>query len=162
MEFLTVSGSYEALGEAWKRYTEYLRSVQDVLPPDVAAFAGASWRYGPFDHRSLHDAWVESVRVTEGPTAGAKTRHVDIEVTLLGPFHDGHTTLSYADVTRYDLRLNHSSSRGPEGHEDWLIDEIRVSPTGGVIHEVVFSSGGSWLIECATIRHATTAPAISG
>jgi len=39
-----------------------------------------------------------------------------------------------------------------------MIDEIRLSSSGEVLHEILFSTGLTWRIECATILHSTTAP----
>jgi len=156
MKFLTLSADPAANTVAWNSYREYLRSVRDRLPAAVAKFAGADWWYNPNDHRSLHDAWVESIRLDETALAASRVRPINIDVTLLGPYHDRRTTLSYRDVSQYALRLDQSSLDGAGGHGDWLIDEIRLSPAGGVIHEVEFSSGATWLIECATIQYATT------
>src|SRR5215472_14389245 len=103
-----MSDDFAELGENWDRYTQYLQSVHDALPPEVAAFAGALWRYKPTDHRSCHDAWVESMQVREDVEGSSEAgghvensqahRRINIDVTLLGPYHDGHTTLSYRDV----------------------------------------------------------------
>ncbi len=34
------------------------------------------------------------------------------------------------------------------GHGDWLIDEVRLSEREFVLHEVEFSHGSRWIIEC--------------
>ena len=40
----------------------------------------------------------------------------------------------------------------------WLIDEVRVSPSGQVVHEIAFDSGVSLIIHCDTFRISTTIP----
>jgi hypothetical protein len=165
MKFLTLSGSYEDLGESWVRYRKYLLSIQHELPQEVFEFAAAKWHYDPTDHRSLHDSWVETMVLREvAPEDGSRARTIELRAELLGPFHDGKTTLTYVDVVRYEIMLPNSGSSLPapgHGHGDWLIDEVRLSGDGRVLHEVAFASGARWTIECATIQHATTAPAVS-
>lgn len=162
MEYLTPSTDYQELGQAWDRYQRYLRSVEHSLPPEVFQFASAEWHYDPSDHRSLHDSWVEALAIRELPASnGSRVRRVTIEVELLPPYHDGKTTLVYEDVTRYDLMcggVTSSPASPAAGHGDWVADEVRLSQNGSVLHEVLFSSGARWLIECATVRHTTTAP----
>jgi hypothetical protein len=40
------------------------------------------------------------------------------------------------------------------GYGDWLEGEVRLSERGQVVHEVEFSNGARWIIECAEIRHS--------
>jgi hypothetical protein len=39
------------------------------------------------------------------------------------------------------------------GHRDWLVDEIRLSDRGLVVHEILFSRGALWTIEAADLRY---------
>lgn len=38
----------------------------------------------------------------------------------------------------------------------WQYDEIRLSESGHVVHEVEWSSGSRWLIECADVTYEWT------
>jgi hypothetical protein len=171
VEYLKLEGSLDELGEAWSRYTKYLAGVKDRLPSDVYEFALAPWHYDPADHRSLHDSWVEELTVVEAPAVRADdfhegpiavdVRQMAIHVRLLGAYHDGHTTLWYTGVRRYELEgVTEVDERGPRmrGHGDWLLDEVRLAPSGAVLHEVMFASQSRWLIECECIKHSTTIP----
>jgi hypothetical protein len=165
MEFLRAEGDYTQLGDAWARYRSYLESIRGQIPPEAYDFATAPWHYDPADHRSLHDAWVEEVTLREDlASEGEASRRLSLGIRLLGPYHDGHTYLSYAYVSGYQLVLPRDSSsvgalsRPSGGHNDWLIDELRLSSSGTLLHEVVFSSGARWLIESEFIKHSTDIP----
>ena len=155
----------------WTRYDEYLASIKDHLPPSAYAFAVAPWHYHTADHRSPHDAWVESLALHERarvidrgpinvaheevPAEDPPARKVDIHLRLLGAYHDGHIEFVYTNVNSYSLSKPPlgPGSFGSGGwkyfnHSDWLIDEVRLSDRGLVIHEIVFASDSRWLIEC--------------
>jgi hypothetical protein len=164
MMFFRSTSSYEELGDQWVAYRKYLFSVQGRLPVDVFEFATARWHYDPADHRSLHDSWLQDMTVAEEQLEGAEEsgrRRTTIELVLLAPYHDGVTTLFYSNVEAYTLSLQSSGepNRHYSTHGDWLVDEIRLSEQSKVLHEISFSSGAHFLIECETIRHATSAPA---
>ncbi len=61
--------------------------------------------------------------------------------------------VSYQRVRTYTFtkRMSAWREQAPnQGHGDWLIDEIRLSEQGLVLHEVVFD-GAHWLIECEDV-----------
>lgn len=135
-------------------YYDYLQSVKDRLSPDAFSFASADWHYDPTDHRCPHDSWVESLTLAE-PSSGNRheSRKVELKLRLLGAYHDGHSEILYSEVSGYHLRMPelHRGQGSPVGHGDWLVDEIRLSERGLVEHEIRFSQGSSWLIECENI-----------
>ncbi len=149
-------------------YRAYLESVRAQLPADVYEFAVAEWKFDFRDHRCLHDAWVERVIVSEHANAGEEQdRQTEILVHLRGAFHDGHTALTYRGVSNYELRLRGASderlargTRRHENHGDWLVDEIRLGTARSVIHEILLSSGATWLIGFRSFEYATTIPAV--
>lgn len=63
---------------------------------------------------------------------------------MLGAYHDGRTRLRYKNV--HGARISLSDARG--GPTEIYRDEIRLSDTGLVLHEIEFLAGDSWLIEC--------------
>lgn len=146
--------SPESFRRKCEEYAKYLESVREFLPKSAFEFATASWRHSG-DHRCLHDSWVESVTVSE-PSSGQRheSRSLEIEVRLLGSYHDGHMTLKYRDVQSYSLETP-SEFRLPPlgvGHGEWLSDEVRLSEGRLVLHEIEFSRGSRWLIESKDIE----------
>jgi hypothetical protein len=78
-------------------------------------------------------------------------REMRIAVRLLGAYHDGHLELSYSGVRSYSL--SGKVQANPKiGHGDWLADEVRLSDNDLVFHEILFSSGSRWLIECLDVE----------
>lgn len=77
---------------------------------------------------------------------------MEIDIRLLAPYHDGTTALKYRGVLTYSLEAPFVSLPRSIGHGDWLADEIRLSARGNVLHEVEFSRGSRWLIECEDIE----------
>jgi hypothetical protein len=150
-------GPWEERERRFAAYRQYLQSIREQLPPAAFAFATADWHYNFADPRCPHDAWLETLTITE-PATGARQerRRIDIHAHLLGAYHDGHIALAYRNVRSYTL-AQPAPTAGPPfpetGHGDWRDDEIRLSPRGLVLHEVVFSGGGQWLIECEDVLY---------
>lgn len=147
---------HDALAAKMESYRQYLESARSSFPPNAFDFATAAWHYDFSHHQSPHDAWVESVTIHE-PSSGDRQQHRNLEITavLLGAYHDGYIQLAYDAVRSYEFRAvaDAQSTSSQRGHGDWLIDEIRLSNSNLVIHEVLFSHGGRWLIECEDIRY---------
>jgi len=143
--------SDEEWRDGWSAYCAYLESVKDQLPHSAYALATAPWHYDFSDHRSPHDGWLESLMISE-PASGARKeiRSVEIVARLFAAYHDGHIELKYSNVHSYSLAS--SVADGP-GLGDWLYDEIRLSERGHILHEVEWSRGGLWLIECGDIAY---------
>jgi hypothetical protein len=140
--------------QKWREYRDYLESVRERMPTSAHEFATASWHYDTADARSLHDSWVESLAMRELAHGDRhEIRSLEIEVRLLGPYHDGNTTLIYREVHSYSLDTPFGFAAPPRdvGHGDWLRDEVRLSQRNHVLHEVEFSRGSRWIIECADI-----------
>lgn len=123
-------------------YPAYLAEVAERMPPGARAFAEAPWHHDFRDHRCPHDAWLESLVVRESP-ADAPPRRVDLELRLLGAYHDGHLELRYTGVTRYTATM----PLGPRGHGDVMVDEVRLEDDGHVTHEIAFEDG-TWQVTC--------------
>jgi hypothetical protein len=148
--FANVSRATEVsnLLEQSRAYREYLQSVKERLPLSAFEFATAAWHYDYGDHRCPHDSWVESLTIDEPARGGRlEDRSLHISTRLLGAFHDGHLLLGYADVQMYSLE----SPKARAGHGDWLVDEVRLSENGFVLHEVLLSNDNRWVIEAKDI-----------
>jgi hypothetical protein len=145
----------EAIHSAWDGYEAYLAAHRDRIPPSAYAFATAPWHYDFRDRRCPHDAWLESCAIRE--PAGRERRErrwVEIELRLLGAFHDGHLILSYTGVTGYRVELADSFRPlppQPDWHGDCLTDEVTLTDSGAVRHVIRWSSGSRWEIQCADI-----------
>lgn len=152
------SEDIEQKKQAWKKYRQYLDSIRDKLPKTTADFALADWHYNSDDHKCPHDSWVESINISEPLINETKSeRRIDISVRLLGAFHDGNIQLDYKNVTSYKLEAPNDAEykkyRERSGHGDWLIDEVRLTESGNVFHEVIFRWGAQWSIECEELEY---------
>lgn len=152
--------SHEEWRAGWAAYRSYLDSVRGRMPRAAFEFAAADWHYDFSDHRAPHDGWLEALEIREH-AAGARRQYgrVEILVRLLAAHHDGHIELRYTDVQSYSLA---SSVEPDAGRRDWLYDEVRLSEGGRVEHEVEWSGGGLWLIECGDLAYAWLPPRPAG
>jgi hypothetical protein len=150
-----VNGKSSDFRTNWENYQEYLQGIQGRLPEAARKFTLSDWHYDPQDHRCPHDARLESVAIRE-PAEGERQqdRKIDIQIVLLGAYHDGKIEIHYPDVASYYIaRGFDSSNRGKQiGHGDWLTDEVRLSDTGLVIDEIEFEEG-IWVIEAGNIEY---------
>lgn len=130
-----------------RQYYDYLESVKEKIPISAREFAFADWRINTEDQKCPHDSWVEHIKIFE-TSSGKRNqyRFSQIEIKLLGAYHDGSLFLNYKNVKRYSLNNN------SESHGDWLYDEIRLSENGLVLHEIEFANDTIWKIECEDIK----------
>jgi|SRR5882724_1226479 len=150
------NNSFEEWRTARQRYSDHLESIKDKLPQSTYQFATAEWHYDGLHHRSPHDGWLEFVTVRE-PSSGDRNQYrtIEIHIRLLAAYHDGYIDLSYFDVRSYSLTAamaDFHPDMNNKGHQDWLYDEIRLSDRGNVLHEIEWSRGDHWVIECKDIR----------
>lgn len=143
--------------EQWESYQHELERIHRKLRPNTRAFAMAEWHYDYSDPRCPHDAWLEAVTISErADSADSALRSLQIAVQLLGAYHNGFIELTYADVESYTLDMPHRRPQREDGrpsHGDWIIDEIRFSRFGKIIHEIEWQNGGHWIIECNDIEY---------
>src|SRR5215472_10521062 len=80
----------------------------------------SDWYVSPEHHRCPHDAWVEAVTISE-PASGERhqDRELQIQIRLLGAYHDGIIEFTYRHVQNYSFE-----GSGITGHGDWLRDEV--------------------------------------
>jgi hypothetical protein len=134
------------LKSEFEAYMAYLTAIRHRLPSSVYDFAVADWHYDFTMPQCPHDAWVQDIHITEtAGTANGKSRGTQIEIILLGAYHDRLLKLLYLDVRSYAMRCPALP------HGDWVIDEIRLSEAGHVVHEIEFRSGSILEIECRDI-----------
>jgi hypothetical protein len=141
--------------EQWKVYRDYLSRIAKKLRQATREFALAEWHYLPTDHRCPHDAWLEAVTLREPVVSEAAShRRLEVSVRLLGAYHDGHLELRYENTISYCLDFPAYDLRNQvnQGHGDWLVDEIRFSERGKILHEIEWANGDRWYIECDDIH----------
>lgn len=138
-------------------YQQYLLSIKDRLPADVYAFASDAKYFDLQSPTSLHDAWLETCTIKESGTDNRnQNRTLEVHISLLGPFHDRQIHLSYRGVHSYNFENLHDgeNSAGKEkNHGDLYTHEIRLTPDGLLIHELLFERG-TFLIEFEEFQHA--------
>jgi hypothetical protein len=140
---------------AFARYREYVASHGESFPRSAYALATSDWYFDPRDHRCPHDAWLESLSLTEAAPAQGESRSLSLRVRLLGAYRDGHIDLLYPRVFAYRFDV----ADGRQGHRDWRYDELRLSEDGHLIHEIEWrglNEAGSWLIEASDVEYRWT------
>ena len=139
----------EDVAGSYRRYQEYLRENQKTFPPGGFALGTAEWHQDANDHQSPHDGWLEHITISE-PSSGERqeARFTSARIRLLGAYHDGFIEFFYPQVFRYSLGLEDATC----GHRDWRYDEFRLSDTGGLVHEIEWSDGATWIIEASDVE----------
>jgi hypothetical protein len=138
--------------ENWNAYQSRLQKIKKSMSPSVQEYALADWHYNTLDPRCPHDAWLENIIIRE-PASGERSeiRTLEIEMRLLGAYHDGYIEFLYKEVESYCFDQPHRRGRWetvPKGHGDWVIDEVDLSNHGYILHEIEWRDGGRWSIEC--------------
>lgn len=129
--------------DASRRYQAYLETIAPSLPLAAREFALAEWHYDHRDHRCPHDSWLEDVSVWVAAAGDRREkRRAQIKSRFLGAYHDGYLELTYTNVSSFSVE---------QGLGDWLYDEVRLSESGAILHEIEFA-GGYWKIEAEDIR----------
>lgn len=80
---------------------------------------------------------------------------VQIEMRLLGAYHDGYITFRYSSVQYYSLN-RHKSSVIKSSHGDLRYEEIRIDEEGNTVHEFDWYSldeNGIFLIAARKIEY---------
>lgn len=136
----------------WQAYQNRLQKIKKQMSPSVQEYALADWHYDISDHRCPHDAWLEHITVREMASGDrSEIRSLEIEVRLLGAYHDGYIEFLYKEVESYCLDQPHRRGQWDtteKGHKDWMVDEVDLSNNGHILHEIEWLDGGHWFIEC--------------
>lgn len=128
-------------GYDWEAYLSYLESIRDELPEHVLQFASDPDYY----YRSIHDAWLDYFRIEEIASGERmEQRSTEIEVRLLGPFHERRVFIRYKDVIEYHI----TASKLEKGHGDLLLHEMRLGDESELIHELEFDRNRTMMIRC--------------
>lgn len=154
MKYLVFPSSDPQTASAvWRSYREHVARIEPRLPSRVRSFASQEWYYDPNDHRCPHDAWLESLTVSDSKAnlKSGDNLKVDITVRLLGAYHDRALIFGYTDVRSYQL-CGTIGNAAEAWHGDWLVDEFNVTNDGFVTHEMQWSSGSTWYFESRDIE----------
>ena len=141
--------------KGWKfDFENYFKKIHDIkkhLSDSVFTFASAIENYDSSSHHSLHDAWLESLKITElAKGSRSENRSINIEIDFLGAYHDLHILLKYENVSSYNLQKNNNPILPPFvciGHGDLLVHEFSIDEPN-FVHELLFSSGAILKIAC--------------
>lgn len=158
MNFLnyTYKDSPKYVKSCFDAYYLYLDSVKNELPENTYNFAVNDWHYNFEDYKCPHDSWIENFLIKE-KTDATQSKSVDMELRLLGAYHNGNIIINYLEVSSYKLEWNFFQEKKTDSkklwHGDWMIDEISLSDSGKVIHEIEFRFDGYWIIECKEVNY---------
>src|SRR6266481_1457657 len=123
IDVLTTNSTSEEIARGFQEYRNFLAASKDRFPASAYDSASAPWHYDYGDDRCPHDSWLESLVIRE-PATGTRNevRAIEISVSLLGAFHDGHMELRYDGVQSYSLGAK--KPKNNIGPGDWLADQI--------------------------------------
>lgn len=128
----------EEIYDRFRRYVGFLESIRERLPAGASAYAFSPW-HNSFDRQAPHDSWLEELRIQVLSSGDRhQYRSDNIHVRLLGSYHDGIIEFHYTNV--YDCIL--------VSVNQWMYDEVRLSESGHVVHEIRFDANSRWIIEC--------------
>jgi hypothetical protein len=114
MKFLNYNAedNHLVVEEKFNAYLSYLVDNKNSFPQNAYEFAVAEWHYNPQDHRCPHDSWVESLQIIEKEiTEADNERGLEIQICLLGAYHDGNIKIIYKGIKGYTLNLAPDSVR---------------------------------------------------
>lgn len=144
--------SHDANGfMSYDKYFQYLESVRSDLGEKLYLFASNPDRHDLRSKESLHDSWVKTLFVKSFyETLTNDLTKPDVELVLIGPYHDRTHVLSYFKVKKCTLDFEFCN----DGRKrDLLYHELRYEK-GFLEHEIVFD--GDMVIEvvCEDMTHA--------
>ncbi|WP_162601462.1 hypothetical protein [Occallatibacter savannae] len=124
---------------------------QEAVRLPLRDCATSDWYTSPSDHRCPHDAWVEAVTISERASGELqKQRPIEIQIRLLGAYHDGKIEYAYKGVNEYSLQTSGTTN----GHGDWLRDHIE-DCDGLILHSIALVNG-NLQIKAAEIEYKWT------
>lgn len=134
-------------------YFEYIRSLRGTLSASAFAFASNFNHYRMDSRVSLHDAWVQSLHVSEVAHGERRQiRKLAIELNLLGPYHNSVLRLTYSDVRGYAANVR-AEDAGSVAHGDIAMHELTVDLETQVLsHEIQFASGSILQVDCGDLE----------
>jgi hypothetical protein len=136
-------------------YLQYLAENAAAFPSGARSFATAHWHFDVKHHQCPHDSWLEEFSIREVASSRRReVRSLGIIAKFLGAYHDGYFNLQYEGVSSYSLKLD--AVKGSGGHGDWIIDEITMSDTHFIHHEILLSEA-TLSVDCTDLQYHWTA-----
>jgi hypothetical protein len=142
-------------------YRAHLEKIRGRLPQHVFTFASSPCYFDFESHSSLHDAWLETLTISESASGTHnEVRKLEVHLSLLGPYHDRRIHLHYKGVSQYSFiapprhdlpRYKHTA------HGNLFTHEITLGHEGLIVHELLFERDATLLIECSDIKHSEEA-----
>lgn len=149
MFILSNDGRDENVDACFEAYSAYLAEKAAVFPPSALALAKSEWYFDFRDPRSPHDAWLEAATL-EQSLRDDRSSALSLAVRLRSAYGNGTILLRYLDVATFSL-----SEVGHPGHPaDWRYDELRLSDSGRLVHEIEWWSSrerGRWIVEASDL-----------
>jgi hypothetical protein len=133
----------------YDKYFNYIKSIEMLLPKELYLFASDPDRYNLKSHKTLHDSWIESITINSISNSCFENRQTNIQIKLLGQYHDRMHELVYLDVKAYHLKNVKCLDRS---HDDLLFHEIRYE-NNLIEHEIIFDNDVEILVLCKKMIH---------
>lgn len=132
-------------------YLHYVEEYKARFPDGAREFISQPWHFDIAHHQCPHDAWLENFTVREAGSGPKRPRKIEMVFRFLGAYHDGYFELTYMDVSAYTLEWQPAAWQ-KMGHSDWIVDEITIDETNGIVHEILFPEA-RWIIRCADLQY---------
>jgi hypothetical protein len=130
-------------------YFSYLASMKHEFEEKIHAFLADETRYDLGSRGSLHDAWIKSLTFNSPFVIDELADDVpNVQLVLLGPYHDRDFVLSYFGVLACDMNLQLSDD---DRKKDLLIHECSIE-AGVMVHEILFDGDMTIKIRCKSMR----------
>lgn len=122
---------FDELGKRHISYGKYLARNKGRFLKSKMDCLFADWYFDWSDRRCFHDSWLQKIVID-------RSENFNLQIYLLGAYHDRQIILSYDGVTSYDMPDVQS------GNWEWDIDEVEVTECGSIKHKILWTSGVKW------------------
>lgn len=130
-------------------YFSYLASMKHEFQEEIYVFLADETRYDLSSKGSLHDAWIKTLTFNSPFVTDEVAEDVpNVQLILLGPYHDRDFVLSYFGVVSCDMNLQLSDD---DRKKDLLIHEARMEE-GIMVHELLFDGDMTIKIRCKSMH----------
>lgn len=134
----------------YDQYLEYLQKIKPKLSLSPKNFIYEDWYRNKESHRCPNASWLEKLIISENGD-----NQVQIELKLLGAYHDGYITFKYSGVKYYKIQ-RHQQSVIESSHGDFRYNEYRLDEHDNIVHELdwyTLDENAIFLIACQHIEY---------